>query len=230
MKKKNPHAVALGRIGGSVKSPRKARTPEQARKAVMARWGKIKNSKTHHYKNPTYIIWHGMICRCNTNQKKSYPYYKAKGIKVCDRWRTSFDNFVSDMGQRPSLRHSIDRIDGSGNYEPNNCRWVLIEEQARNQKSVYAILINGVKKTIGQIGEEIGIKPSLIYGRLCRGWSIEKSITTPLRNNIDSFKPLNNGLPIVISTLPRERAKNNRDWIARRRAKVLAQEDNGGLW
>lgn len=81
-----------------------------------------------------YNIWRTMIKRCHNPQDKDYAKYGGRGIKVCDRWRYSLDNFVEDMNPRPSLKHSIDRINNDGNYEPNNCRWATILEQAYNKR------------------------------------------------------------------------------------------------
>lgn len=63
-----------------------------------------------------------------------YPIYGGRGIKVCERWRGSFDNFLTDSGQRPSPQHSIERINNSGNYEPGNCYWATGSEQCENRR------------------------------------------------------------------------------------------------
>lgn len=77
-------------------------------------------------------VYRGMIYRCNVPSDKRYKKYGAIGIKVCDRWMESFENFISDMGPRPSENYSLDRINGAGNYEPGNCRWATSLEQALN--------------------------------------------------------------------------------------------------
>jgi hypothetical protein len=81
-----------------------------------------------------YETWCGIISRCESETDTNYHNYGARGIKVCDRWRNSFDNFLLDMGKRPSPKHSIDRIDVNGNYEPSNCRWATKEIQMQNRR------------------------------------------------------------------------------------------------
>lgn len=84
------------------------------------------------WRSPIYRTWEHMIERCENPRCKSYRLYGAKGIKVCPRWRASYDAFCEDMGPRPSPFHSLDRIDGSKDYDPGNCRWATIQVQNQN--------------------------------------------------------------------------------------------------
>lgn len=93
-----------------------------------------KNVKHNATKTPEYQIWNGMRQRCLNPKSKAYKYYGALGVTICDRWLNSFDTFLADMGERPSPELSIDRINTFGNYEPSNCRWATMKEQANNKR------------------------------------------------------------------------------------------------
>lgn len=82
-----------------------------------------------------YVRWHGILGRCYDANNPGFIYYGARGIKMCERWRSDIMNFVNDMGYPPSNQHSLDRIDVNGDYEPNNCRWVTIDVQSMNKRS-----------------------------------------------------------------------------------------------
>lgn len=88
------------------------------------------------YKTRTYSSWHHMKQRCKSNDPRQRPYYLDRGITVCERWASSFEAFVEDMGVCPSPIHSIDRIDNDKGYEPDNCRWATPKEQSQNRRVV----------------------------------------------------------------------------------------------
>jgi hypothetical protein len=83
---------------------------------------------------PEYRAWAALINRCENPQNPRFKDYGGRGITVCERWRSSYETFLADMGRRPSPRHSLDRIDNNGHYEPANCRWATASEQRRNQR------------------------------------------------------------------------------------------------
>lgn len=85
-------------------------------------------------RSSVYSRWKGMKGRCNNPNNKNYHHYGGRGIKVCDEWENSFENFYKDMGEPPTDKHQLDRIDNNGNYEPNNCRWVLPLQNVNNQR------------------------------------------------------------------------------------------------
>lgn len=82
-----------------------------------------------------YGTWASMKARCYNLKNKKYKDYGGRGIVVCDRWLNSFGNFFEDMGKKPTLYHTLDRIENDGNYEPLNCRWATDHQQSRNRRS-----------------------------------------------------------------------------------------------
>lgn len=130
----------------------------------------IKTHKTTHGMTgtKTYYVWKAIQQRCNNSKRDSYSRYGGRGIKVCERWSESFENFLEDMGICPSGM-SIEREDFDGNYEPSNCRWATSKEQANNRSTNRNITHDGRTQTMAQWAEEIGISSGAIYLRLKRG-------------------------------------------------------------
>src|SRR5574343_19345 len=93
------------------------------------------NSNCKLSKFPEYTVWIDIKKRCYNSKSTSYKRYGARGIKVCDSWLKSFKSFIEDMGNRPTPKHQIDRIDNSKHYSPDNCRWVTKAENAQNRRT-----------------------------------------------------------------------------------------------
>jgi hypothetical protein len=118
-----------------------------------------------------------MIQRCMNPNNSGYKWYGRKGITVCEEWR-DFRNFYADMGD-PSPQQTIDRRDGTSGYSKDNCRWATMKEQAQNRSSNLMISWHGVKQSLAQWAQTIGIKADCLYSRLNSGWSIERALSTP---------------------------------------------------
>jgi hypothetical protein len=97
-------------------------------------------------RSPMHVLWCAMIARCENPNNKSYSSYGGRGIKICRRWRDSFQAFALDMGPRPSPKHLLDRKDNDGNYEPGNCRWATQKESSRNRRGRLLITAFGETK------------------------------------------------------------------------------------
>ena len=138
---------------------------------------KISNAKHGMKGTKEYKAWSEMKQRCINQNAQQYKNYGARGIKVCDRWLQSFENFYADMGKAPD-GFSIDRIDVNGDYCPENCRWASIREQQNNKRNTFFITFNGITKPLSYWSETLGIKPNTIHARIrYLHWSIEKALT-----------------------------------------------------
>lgn len=124
--------------------------------------------------------WENMIARCHYPKHRSYYAYGANGVEVCPQWRESFEQFVRDMGRRPA-GHTIDRIDSTGDYTPENCRWADIRTQANNKKSNRRLTHDGETLTVSQWAERVGMKTATLFARLRLGWSVHRALTEPVK-------------------------------------------------
>lgn len=113
-----------------------------------------------------------MKMRCQNPEDLTYERYGGRGILVCDRWQ-SFENFLADMGTPPTEKHTLDRIDVNGNYEPENCRWATPKQQARNTRRNIFYDFFGQQMTAPEIAEKTGVPLVTIRKRLASGHPIE---------------------------------------------------------
>ena len=126
-----------------------------------------------------YVVWESMKDRCFNLNCAAYKNYGGRGITVCDEWRNNFKSFyywAMSHGYTDEL--TIDRIDVNGNYEPSNCRWITLREQAGNKRSNRILTHNGKSQCLSYWARECGLKVSTLAERLRRGWTIERALTT----------------------------------------------------
>jgi hypothetical protein len=134
------------------------------------------------YKMSEYRVYIQMIARCRNPDTQKYQDYGGRGITVCERWLFNFQNFIDDMGRKPTPAHEIDRIDNDGNYEPSNCRWATRGQQMNNTRKNCRITIDGETHTLTEWSRIKGISQSTLFYRIYRyGWSPEKALTLPLQ-------------------------------------------------
>lgn len=157
--------------------------------------GKGRKVKHGHFANytpsPTYITWQSMIKRCTNPKCQKYCYYGGRGITVCPEWM-KFENFLADMGERPSGM-SLDRINNNGNYEPVNCRWADGFQQHSNRRDNRLVTFNGTTECLALICRNQGLTGRAyqrVRMRLQRGWTIESALTLPKYPANRNRKPL----------------------------------------
>lgn len=142
---------------------------------MATRHGHKRNGKA----TATYKAWCSMIQRCTYPHKDGFELYGGRGITVCERWR-DFVLFLADMGERPS-NTTLDRFPNSdGNYEPGNCRWATVIQQANNKRTNVRVTHGGRTLTIAEWSRETGIGFPCLYGRLFKyGWHPSEAFTRP---------------------------------------------------
>lgn len=136
----------------------------------------------------TWKSWRSMIARCEVQGNASYERYGGRGIKVCERWRNSFEAFLEDMGERPSKDYQIEREDNDGDYEPSNCRWATRKEQARNRRNNRRLTHEGETLTVAEWAERTGMTKGQLMNRVNLGWTDERILTEPVQKHTRSFR------------------------------------------
>lgn len=134
-----------------------------------------------------------MISRCHNPKNGGFHLYGGRGIKVCDEWKNDFEQFAEwalNNGYDETAEFgkcTIDRIDVNGNYEPSNCRFVSLKEQARNRRNNVFIDINGERILLKDFCKESGLDYHILRNRLKDGWSAEEAINTPLEKDSENY-------------------------------------------
>jgi hypothetical protein len=144
-------------------------------------------------KTRLYRVWNSLVQRCINHKNHGYHNYGGRGISVCEAWRNSFEAFYRDMGDPPSGRHTIERIDNDKGYEADNCCWALSKDQARNTRRTPFLTHAGQTMCLLDWSEKTQINGSAIRRRINRGWSITDALTLP---------PLRRYLTVRLAPLP----------------------------
>jgi hypothetical protein len=146
-----------------------------SRKIASERMKKI-NTKHGKSKMPEYNVFLSMKKRCLSKDHKAYKNYGGRGILICKSWENSFENFIKDMGERPSKNHSIERINNELGYSKDNCKWATKKEQARNIRSNRIIEFNGIEKCLAEWAEIIGVSWQNLFYKLSisKNYELEK--------------------------------------------------------
>ncbi len=142
----------------------------------------IKRNSSHgKSKTRLYRIWCAMKSRCTNKNYTSYCHYGGRGIQICEGWKNfeNFEEWANNNGYEDNL--SIERIDVDGNYEPNNCKWITIGEQANNTTHSRYITYLGERKTVRDWAKDVGLEYSCLFYRLDNGWDIQKALEIPSR-------------------------------------------------
>ena len=126
-----------------------------------------------------YTCWRNMNNRCRNPNNPAFKNYGGRGITVCDRWKSSYENFLADMGPRPSPAHSIERNDNDLGYSPSNCRWATKAEQFANRRCTMRVELAGQTFPLRDVCAFIGAPFEPVRGRLRLGWHLSRAISEP---------------------------------------------------
>ena len=179
-----------------------------------------------------YSSWCAMKQRCYNKKNPGYADYGGRGIRICQRWRKSFQAFLEDMGKRP-LNRSIHRIDNDGNYEPGNCRWATALQQSkskRHRKCIFFATLNGKTQSLIDWAKETGIKYPILHARIRElGWDDATALTAApgtfrrkgkvsltFRNETKTLREWGHQLNVPFEVLRQRYSLHKDDWSAER--------------
>ena len=128
-------------------------------------------------RDPEYSAWCSIKQRCYSPTCPNFARWGGRGIKMCDQWLNNYEQFLADVGRKPSPDHTLDRRNNDGNYEPGNVRWVTATVQQNNKRTNRIVEFNGRKQSVGMWATEMGVHRNLILRRLNKGWSVQRAIT-----------------------------------------------------
>lgn len=128
------------------------------------------SSSSSRKETPEYRAWRIMRSRCR-DPRRAHHF----GLKVAKRWDV-FENFLADMGRKPSPRHTLDRKDGTKGYSPSNCRWATPLEQQQNTRKTKLVTFRGETLSVSAWARRFGVKPTTLHERLRRGWTMKKAV------------------------------------------------------
>ncbi len=139
-----------------------------------------KRSRTHNEagvlnRTAEYRIWSNMLTRCRNKKAPAFKDYGARGIDVCERW-LRYENFLEDMGRRPSSSHSIERKENNSGYSKENCMWADIIQQARNKRNSRIVEFEGRKISLAEAAELAGASYATVWFRLKSGWTVKDAL------------------------------------------------------
>lgn len=148
---------------------------EKAKKRLFRKPGL---TRTHGMSgSTTYKTWVSMMQRCGNSNSIEFKNYGARGITVCKRWN-KFQNFLQDMGAKPSGLHQLDRINNSMGYSLSNCRWATPIENSNNKRNNVRLTFNSKNQTVAQWSRETGIPYNRLNNRIKRGWTVKRALET----------------------------------------------------
>lgn len=162
--------------------------------------------------HPLYGLWSSMLTRCYNKNSRGYKHYGGRGIKVCDRWspnNAGFEHFLSDMGERPSPSHTLDRIDVNGDYCPENCRWATQEQQSNNKTDSIVLFYQGNRVPVTTICKKLHLNYYRVAHQIQKGFDINTIIANGgadfrrkgFKNNTEKYKNFNRNITDFVPEL-----------------------------
>ena len=138
-------------------------------------------------KTSEYATWHNIRSRCYSPKNRSYADYGGRGIRVCDRWLngdgklSGYECFLADMKEKPTPRHTVERIDNDGPYSPDNCVWGIRRAQSRNKRTTIRVVFRGRDVALIDLCDELGLRYRRVADRMRKGWPLESALFLPPR-------------------------------------------------